>query len=217
LQNWPSSQTIGVPAHTSSLQTSPVVQGFRSSHGAVLFGCVQAPSPSHWSSVQTSPSSVHSVSAAVWQSCAASLQVLSHSAPPVHGSPLCVQAPPLQVSVPLQKRPSLHGAVFFGCVHAPAPLHTSSVQTLPSLVQAVPAPAWQSWAASLHELLHSAPPVHGSPLCVQVPPLQVSVPLQKSPSSQEAVFGVCAQVPAPLQASSVQTLPSLVQAVPAGV
>src|SRR2546429_180966 len=100
LQNWPSSHTIGVPAHTSLLQTSPVVHGFRSSHVAVLLGCAHVPSPSHWSSVQTSPSSVHGVSAAVWQLGAALLQVLSHSGPPAHGSPLCAPTPPLHLSVP---------------------------------------------------------------------------------------------------------------------
>src|SRR5439155_11159840 len=183
LQNWPSSHTIGVPAHTSLLQTSPVVHGFRSSHVAVLLGCAHVPSPSHWSSVQTSPSSVHGVSAVVRQLWAASLQVSLHSGPLAHGSPLCVQTPPLQVSVPLQKRLSLQEAVLFGCVQAPAPLHTSSVQTLPSLVQAVPAAVWQLWADSLYVLLHSRPLAHGSPLCVHVPALQVSVPLQKTPSS----------------------------------
>src|SRR5439155_9003342 len=198
-QNWPLSQMIGVPAHTSLLQTSPVVHGFRSSHGAVLFGCVQVPSPSHWSSVQTSPSSVHGVSAAVWQPCAASLQVLSHSGPPAHGSPPCVQVPPLHVSVPLQKRPSLQEAVLLGCVQAPAPLHTSSVQTLPSSVHGTLAGVWQLSAASLDRSLHSAPPVHGSPLCVHVPPLQVSVPLQTRPSSHDAVLCMCVQAPAPLQ------------------
>src|SRR5439155_1380496 len=135
-QNWPLSQMIGVPAHTSLLQTSPVVHGFRSSHGAVVFGCVQVPSPSHWASVQTSPSAVH-------------------------GSPLCAQVPPLQVSVPLQKRPSSQDAVFGVCAQVPAPLQVSSVQTLPSLVQAVPAAVWQLLAASLHVSLHSGPSAHG--------------------------------------------------------
>jgi len=143
--------------------------------------------------------------------------VLLHSAPPAHGSPLCVQVPPLQVSVPLQKNPSSQEAVFGVCAQVPEPLQASSVQTLSSLVQAVPAAVWQVAAASLQVLLHSAPPAHGSPLCVQVPPLQVSVPLQKNPSSQDAVFDVCAQVPEPLHTSSVQTLPSLLQPVPAGV
>src|SRR5262249_59951702 len=69
---------------------------------------------------------------------APSLHVLAHSGPPAHGSPAWVQAPPLQTSAPLQKRPSSHGAVLFGCVHVPVPLHRSSVHGLPSLVQAVP-------------------------------------------------------------------------------
>src|SRR5438034_3586056 len=163
LQNWPSSQRIGVPAHTSLLQTSPVVHGFRSSHGAVLSGCVQAPSPSHWSSVQTSPSSVHGVSAAVWQSWAASLHVLLHSGPLAHGSPLCLQTPPLQVSVPLQKTPSLHGAVLLVCVQPLEGSHPSSVHGLPSLQ------------------LGAGPPT-------QLSPLQMSLVVQALPSSHGAVL-----------------------------
>src|SRR5438093_8173924 len=163
LQNWPSSHTIGVPAHTSLLQTSPVVHGFRSSHVAVLLGCAHVPSPSHWSSVQTSPSSVHGVSAVVRQLWAASLQVSLHSGPLAHGSPLCVQTPPLQVSVPLPKRPSLQEAVLFGCVQAPAPLHTSSVQTLPSLVRAVSAGVAQSPAAPSPVSVQATPPAQGAP------------------------------------------------------
>jgi hypothetical protein len=102
-QNRPSSQTIGVPAHPPSLQTSSSVHGFSSSHRAVLLAWVQAPSPSQWSSVQTFPSSVHGVSAGLAQFRAASLHVSLHSWPAAHGSPLCTaQAPPLHLSVPLQ-------------------------------------------------------------------------------------------------------------------
>ena len=79
LQNWPSSQTIGVPAHAPSLQTSSCVHGFSSSHRAVLSGCVQAPRPSQWSSVQTFPSSEHGASAGLAQFRAASLHVSLHS------------------------------------------------------------------------------------------------------------------------------------------
>src|SRR5439155_44720 len=61
-----------------------------------------------------------------------------------------------------------------GCAHAPAPSQTSSVQTLPSLVQGVAAAVWQLSAASLQLLSHSGPPAHGSPLCVQTPALQLS-------------------------------------------
>ena len=67
-----------------------------------------------------------------------SLQLPSPS-DPGHGLPECTeQVPPLQVSVPLQNRPSLQGAVLFGCWQTLlTPLQTSLVQTLPSSVQAV--------------------------------------------------------------------------------
>src|SRR5262245_64260763 len=59
---------------------------------------------------------------------------------PGQGLPACTeQLPPPQVSPPLQNRPSLHGAVLFGCWQtALAPLQVSLVQTLPSSVHAVP-------------------------------------------------------------------------------
>src|SRR5262249_62164593 len=79
-----------------------------------------------------------------------SLTVLANPAPPAHGSPAWVQAPPLQTSAPLQKRPSSHGAVLFGCVHVPVPLHRSSVHGLPSLVQAVPDASHEVWPGSVH-------------------------------------------------------------------
>src|SRR5207247_249010 len=164
------------------------------------------------------PSVVQAAPAAVWQASAASSHVLSHSAPPVHGSPLCVHMPSLHVSVPSQKTPSSQEAVFGVCAQVPEPLQASSVQTLPSVVQAVPAAVWQSLAASSHVLSHSGPPAHGSPLCVHMPSLHVSGASQKTPSSPGPVFGTCGQTRrGPLQASSVQTLPSVVQAVPAAV
>src|SRR5438094_2245590 len=167
LQNWPSSQRIGVPAHTSLLQTSPVVHGFRSSHGAVLSGCVQAPSPSHWSSVQTSPSSVHGVSAAVWQSWAASLHVLLHSGPLAHGSPLCLQTPPLQVSVPLQNRPSLQAV----------PLAAAGLEHWPVAGSHVPASWHWSEAVQVTGLLPTQLPPWQLSLCVQALLSLQAVPL----------------------------------------
>src|SRR5204863_6974795 len=134
---------------------------------------------------------VQAVPCAVRRSADPSLQVLLHSGPPAHGSPLCVHMPSLHVSVPSQKTPSSQEAVFGVCAQVPEPLQASSVQTLPSVVQAVPAAVWQFLAASSHVLSHSGPPAHGSPLCVHMPSLHVSVPSQKTPSSQEAVFGVC--------------------------
>jgi hypothetical protein len=70
-------------------------------------------------------------------------------------------------------------------------------------------------ADSLQVLLHSGRPLQGSPECdEQVPPEQVSAPLQYRPSSQDAVLLGWVQVPEPLQTSLVQTLPSSVQAAP---
>src|SRR5262249_38440118 len=160
------------------LQKSP------SSHGAVLFGCVQAPLPLHWSFVHTLPSLVHAVPAESKQLSAASLQLWAHSGPPAQGLPAwTVQLPPPHVSGPLQKRPSPRGAALWGCVRAPVVLLWSFVPSSPAVVQAVPAAAKQLSAASLQVAAHSGPPARGLPACVQVPPLQVSVPLQKSPSS----------------------------------
>ena len=87
----------------------------------------------------------------------------------------------------------------FVCTHPVAGLHESSVQTLASDVHVVVLGLKQLSAASLHRVLHSAPPAHGSPECPQVPPLHVSVPLQNSPSLHEAVLAVCTQAPLPLQ------------------
>src|SRR5262249_51274337 len=94
----------------------------------------------HWSLVQTFPSSVHAVPDATKQLSAISLHEFAHSAPPAHGSPAWrLQLPPEHVSAPLQKRPSLHGALLAVCVQpftsAPGASgsHASVVQTLPSL------------------------------------------------------------------------------------
>jgi hypothetical protein len=50
-----------------------------------------------------------------------------------------------------------------GCVHVPAPSHSSVVQGLPSSVQVVPAADRQLSAASL-QAWQSVPAVHGSPV-----------------------------------------------------
>jgi hypothetical protein len=139
--------------------------------------------------------------------------------------------------------PSLQGAVFAGCEHvpavhtsfvqtlpsdvqgvlfgtltgvqAPAPLHSSLVHSLPSSVQDVPEVSKQLSAPSLQASEHSVPPRHGSPAWIeQVPPPQVSEPLQNSPSLQGALFAGCVQEPEPSQMSSVHGLPSSVHGVP---
>ena len=207
-------QVTGLPpVHEPPGRCRTVVQALPSLQGAVLAVWAQVPAPLQTSSVQTLPSVLQAVAAAVKQLSAASLQELLHSAPPAQGSPAWLQVPPPQVSAPLQKRPSSQGAVLLVWAQVPVPLQASSVQTLPSVVQAVAAATKQLSAASLQELLHSAPPAQGSPAWPQVPPPQVSAPLQKRPSSQGAVLLVWAQVPAPLQKSSVQTLLSVAQAV----
>jgi hypothetical protein len=94
------------------------------------------------------------------------------------GLPACEeQAPPLQLSEPLQKVPSLQ----------PVPLGSAELQASP---------------ASLHEPAQFESDVfsgaHGSPAWfVQAPALQVSEPLQNAPSLQPVPFGS-----APLQASA---------------
>ena len=49
---------------------------------------------------------------------------------------------------------------------------------------------------SSHVSAQSAPPVHGSPACTeQFPPLHVSVPLQNTLSSHDALLFGCVQEP----------------------
>jgi len=166
----------------------------------------------HSSVVQTLPSSVHDVPAVSKQLSAASLHASAHSVPPVHGSPpWLLHDPPLQVSVPLQYRLSVHGAVLFGCPQAPLPLHSSLVQTLPSSVQAVPADTAQLSAPSLQTLLHSGPPVQGSPVPTHVPePLQVSVAVQNCPSLQDVpLTSLAVQVSPASSHESLQSGPTL--------
>ena len=87
---------------------------------------------------------------------------------PGHGLPPCTHAPPLQTSAPLQNKPSLHAEPFGSG-------------------------AAQFWPASLHDsaqLPSPSGPGHGLPVCtLQVPPPQVSVPLQNSPSVHALPFG----------------------------
>jgi hypothetical protein len=123
------------------------------------------PEPLHWSPVVHAFASSHDVPEALAQVSGVSLQVCAQNASAVHGLPLCVaQLPPAHVSVPLQNNPSSHDDVLFGCVQEPEPLQMSFVQTLPSLVHAVPLDALQLSAASWHTFAHTAPPVHGSPV-----------------------------------------------------
>src|SRR5579862_6210627 len=102
-----------------------------------------------------------------------------------------------------------------GCVHAPDPSHSSTVQGLESAVHGVPAPTKQLWFASLQVSAHSGPPAQGFPACVHVPPEHVSMPLQKIPSSHGFVLFTW-HAPAPSQWSSVHGFPSSVHGVMSG-
>src|SRR5207253_5760459 len=64
---------------------------------------------------------------------------------------------------------------------------------LVSAVHAVPAAVAHESADSSQELLHCA--VHGLPACPQTPRLQVSAPLQNTPSLHVPVLFACWQLP----------------------
>jgi glyoxylate utilization-related uncharacterized protein len=145
------------------------------------------------------------------------------------------QVPLAQVSPAVQALPSLHDAVLLVCVQPVAGLQPSLVQTLPSsqlgadppaqappeqvslVVQALPSlqgavllvwahPVAGMQVSSVHPLLSlqlgATPPA-------QAPPAQVSPVVQAFPSLHDAALLAWVQPVAGLQASLVQTLPSL--------
>jgi hypothetical protein len=94
------------------------------------------------------------------------------------------QAPPLHVSLVVQASPSSQGFVLFVCMQPEPESQLSSVQPL------------------LSSQFGGGPPA-------QLPPLQVSLVVQASPSSHGALLLVLTQPLAGLQLSSVHTLLSL--------
>jgi hypothetical protein len=74
-----------------------------------------ADEPVHVSATSQTPAAGrHTVAAETKQLSAPSLQVSSQMPPPVQGSPAwTLQAPAVQLSAPLQKKPSLQAAVLF--------------------------------------------------------------------------------------------------------
>jgi len=123
-----SQTTVVVPPQTPPVHWSPLVHAFVSSHevpsgwwlsgGQAGLAPVHVSATSHWLAAdrQTVPAGSRQLSAA-------SLHVCAQAGPPAHGSPEWVlHPPPLQWSLPLQKRPSSHGAVLFVCTQAPPPL-----------------------------------------------------------------------------------------------
>src|SRR4029077_7387748 len=87
-----------------------------------------------------------------------------------------------------------------GWTHWPAPSQASAVHSSPSSGHGAPAGVAQVRVPSSHRLPHAGPPAHGSPAETHEPPLQVSTPLQKRPSSQ-AVAAVAPSI-TPSQSSS---------------
>jgi hypothetical protein len=104
----PSSQEIGVPAHTPPLQVSPDVQALPSSQVAALFVNTQPEAGSHESSVH-GLLSLHTTAAPAWH------------------------VPPEQVSPLVQAFPSSQALVLLLKTQPVAGLQVSVVQTLPSL------------------------------------------------------------------------------------
>jgi hypothetical protein len=94
-----------------------------------------------------------------------------------------MHVPPPQVSVPLQKAPSSHGAVLLACVQRPiATLQLSVVQGLPSPHSLATVHSTQRSPDSMHIVRGGV--VHGLPGLMQAPPEQRSIPVQKAPSGQ---------------------------------
>jgi hypothetical protein len=149
---------------------------------------------------------------------------------PLHGVelPQAVTTGPGHVAVPLQNSWSISCA--FGTLplqlaarqmvmpagtgvwHLP-PLHTSYVQTLPSLPHALSSAIAVNTQplAGLHEsVVHASPSLQTVALPgTQLPPEQVSPVVQALPSEQLAVLFACVQPVAGLQESSVQGFESL--------
>ena len=210
VHTFPSSQLGAAPPTQAPLeQVSPAVHASPSLHGAVLFTWAQPVAGSQLSSVHTLPSSQ------------------SGAGPPT-------QIPLAQVSLAVQASPSLQGAVLLTCAQPLAGSQLSSVQTLPSsqlgagpTTQIPPAqvsPVVQE-SLSLQDtvLFRWTQPVAGSqPSSVhtfpssqsvagpttQIPPAQVSLAVQASPSLQGAALFVWTQPTAGSQLSSVQAFPS---------
>jgi len=161
------------------------VQGFWSSQTVALPGW-QLPPPQVSPLVQALPSVQVTVSGMFTQP-----SLLSHESA-VHGflsSQLIalpgLQAPPPQVSPPVQALPSLHGSEFAVFTQPLLGSQLSLVQTLPSS-QLSAGPALQVPSAQMSSLLQALPSLQGAVLLACVQPLagsQLSV-VQGLPSSQ---------------------------------
>src|SRR5439155_708939 len=179
--------------------------------------------------VQTSPSS-QSASARQqpatgvwvhWPSASSQVSVVQTDASLQSGGVPAMQALPagLQVSTPLQKRPSLQRSVWWQTCWAVS--HVSAVQALPSSQSASilqqPATAGKAHIPLASTPSPNWPSSQASGVPLQLPAWQMSSSVQGFMSSQAALLSGWRQLPAPSHWSSVQTLPSSVQPVPAGV
>jgi hypothetical protein len=198
------------PTQVPPLQLSTVVHAFPSSHGAVLFACVQPvaglqlslvhaleslqflgnpgeqdPAVQVSPTVQALPSLQGNVLLVLTQPRTVSQVSLVQTLPSSQlGAAPPRQVPALQVSFVVQAFASSQGAVLFECVQPVDVLHASSVQPFAS------------------SQLGGAPPT-------QVPALQVSPVVQALPSLHVAVLLVWLHAPEARQMSSVHGLPSL--------
>ncbi len=176
------------PWHKPLAQVSPLVHGLLSSHETELNGKTQPFAASHLLSVHTLPSS-H----LVWSGTCAIVSVASmqlsavQPKPSVRIGPVPATQPVdgLQVSEPLQNRPSLH-------------LASCGVFTM------------AFWASEQVSTVHAIPSAGlGGVPATHVVPLQISAPLQNRPSLH---FGLCGVLTIESVASShlstVQSIPS---------
>src|SRR5262245_19617807 len=110
-----------------------------------------------------------------------------------------MHTPSLHTSGDVQALPSLHGAVLFGCVHAPLPSHWSSVHTLPSFVQAVIAGWKPSTGQAPDDPVQLSATSHSPAAARQVvvddlkPSVHFPAPSQESVPSQAPPFEVPVQ------------------------
>jgi len=233
--------TLAPGVHALAWQTSPAVQGFASSHCAVLPACTQPVAAEQLSTVHVFASSHVAVMSPCWQPSPASqvseVQALSSLQPVT--APLR-HTPPLQASSTVHALPSEQATVLTPCVHPVAGLHASSVQTLASS-QSLVRPAQTAWPLHTSPIVQALPssqnaaiPVWMQPLAatqiskvqtllssqgvtapgMQIPPLHVSPTVQSLPSLHAAVWGVPTHPKTASQVSSVHGLLSLHCAAP---
>src|SRR5262249_18941489 len=146
VQGLPSSQLgAAPPTHTPPLQVSLVVHALPSSHGPVLFTCLQPVAGSQESVVQG----------------LLSLQLSGGSA---------AQGPRVDVWLGGHALPSSHAPGTFACWHPVAGLHESAVQTLPSS-QLSAGPPTQTPPAHVSCVVHALPSSHVAVLLVCVQPV----------------------------------------------